>query len=166
MLRRLLTLGNSNTLQILWATRQIGKTATRVQTQQRLTPVVVKRGNAQLVNRGRQVETKVVGKINKKSIVNNKGAVRNVKNKSQTTRNKATVEKKKAVRTKNTVAVSSQRQRKTTERKTGKETKRKRPHAHAVQKMKYNKRVAAIAKLWRMQKKKNTSKTLTKLGKK
>ncbi|KEG13060.1 hypothetical protein DQ04_01241150 [Trypanosoma grayi] len=28
------------------------------------------------------------------------------------------------------------------------------PHAHAVQKMKYNKRVAAIAKLWRMQKKK------------
>ncbi|RNF23963.1 uncharacterized protein Tco025E_02667 [Trypanosoma conorhini] len=28
------------------------------------------------------------------------------------------------------------------------------PHAHAVQKKKYNKRVAAIAKLWRMQKKK------------
>ncbi|EAN84629.1 hypothetical protein C3747_33g81 [Trypanosoma cruzi] len=33
-----------------------------------------------------------------------------------------------------------------------------RPHAHTVQKKKYNKRVAAIAKLWRMQKKK-TQKT-------
>ncbi|RNF02388.1 hypothetical protein TraAM80_06420 [Trypanosoma rangeli] len=51
-------------------------------------------------------------------------------------------------------AVTASLRSKVTDLQTWKDVRKGRPHAHAVQKKKYNKRVAAIAKLWRMQKKK------------
>ncbi|KAH9578236.1 hypothetical protein LSM04_008883 [Trypanosoma melophagium] len=144
MLRRLFTLYNRNTL---CAVRRISKTATQ-------TPLI----------RGRQVETGVAGKKHTKNIIHTKGVVKKVKSVKHTTRNSAAVENKTAVRTKK--ALSTSPLRKTTKRVVGRETRSKRPHAHTVQKMKYNKRVAAIAKLWRMQKKKNTPKVSKKPSKK